>query len=161
MKIGILSDTHDQTASLTRALDLLRAEGVSLLLHCGDIENADTVAAFAGWDVHFVYGNCDWDKSGLARAMDAIGATNHKRYGHLECEGVTLGWTHGDDADLLHDLIASGAYDFIFHGHTHVAGERQSGRTRILNPGAFTRVSQKSVLILDLPAGKLQWLSVR
>jgi putative phosphoesterase len=161
MKIGILSDTHDQISSVERALHLLRAEGVETLLHCGDIEGIDMIALFAGWEVHFVYGNCDWDKNGLARAMEAIGATNHQRYGHLERAGVTLGWVHGDNGQLLKDLIASGAYDFVFHGHTHTAGERQSGRTRVLNPGAFTRVSRKSVLVVDLPAGKAQWLTIQ
>ena len=160
MKIGILSDTHDQIAALRQALALLRTQGVQLLLHCGDIESSDTIACFAGWAVHFVYGNCDWDRSRLARAMEAIGATNHQRYGHLECAGRKLGWVHGDDGDLLQDLIASGAYDFVFHGHTHLAGEQQVGQTRVINPGAFTRVKQKTVAVLELPTGQVTWLAV-
>ncbi|MFQ3592392.1 MAG: YfcE family phosphodiesterase [Gemmataceae bacterium] len=157
MKLGILSDTHDQLDAVNRALRMLRAEGVELLLHCGDIESPETVCLFAGWPVHFVYGNCDRDRPGLAHAMQAIGATNHQRYGHLECEGHLLGWVHGDDRTLLHDLIVSGAYDFVFHGHTHQAGEQKQGKTQVINPGAFTRVSQKTVLVMELPERKREW----
>jgi putative phosphoesterase len=149
MKIGILSDTHDQSTWVQRALELFRHHGAECLLHCGDIESPETVALFAGWDIHFVYGNCDWNRRALAANMKAIGATNHEKYGHLERGGLTLGWTHGDDANLLHDLIVSGAYDFVFHGHTHIAGEKEAGPTRVINPGAFTRVETRTVLILE------------
>jgi putative phosphoesterase len=160
MKIGILSDTHDQTSWVRRALTLFRDLGTDCLLHCGDIESPNTVSLFAGWEIHFVFGNCDWDHAGLDAAMLAIGATNHQRFGHLERDGLTLGWTHGDDRGLLHDLIASGAYDFVFHGHTHVADDRQQGTTRVLNPGAFIRVRTRTVLTLSLPERAIEYHNV-
>lgn len=160
MKIGVLSDTHDQIARIELALALFRGEGVGLVIHCGDIEGPDAIAPFAGWHAHFVYGNWDWDRDALADAMERIGAVNHDRYGHLEVEGVNLAFLHGDDAALLRDVEASEAYAFLFHGHTHVAGERQSGPTRVINPGALHRVSTKTVLVLDLPSGEARTLVV-
>ncbi len=160
MKIAVISDTHDQIARTERALALLRADGAEAVIHCGDIESPAAVAPFAGWAAHFVYGNCDWDRQGLARAMADIGATLHERFGHLEVEGVRLAFLHGDDARLLRDVEASGAYAFLFHGHTHIAGERVSGPTRVINPGALHRAAVKTCLLLDLPSGEARQVVV-
>ena len=101
MKIGVLSDTHDEVQRVARALEVLRGAGAMMLLHCGDITSPATVRAFAGWTTHFVLGNCDWDEAGLAAAMEAVGATNHGSWGHLEVERVSLAFLHGDDAAPL------------------------------------------------------------
>lgn len=160
MKVGIISDTHNKVERIVRALELLRAGGAELVLHCGDIEDAVAVAPFAGWDAHFVFGNCDWDRVSLAKAIGEAGGTLHERFGHLELSGKKLAFLHGDDARLLHDVTASGAYDFVFHGHTHIAGERQSGPTRVINPGALHRATVKTCLLLDLPSGEARQVVV-
>ena len=160
MRVGVVSDTHNQIERLTQALDLLKAEGVSMVLHCGDIEDPPMIEPFAGWDAHFVFGNCDWDRDGLRRAIGHIGATLHDRFGHLEVEGVRLAFLHGDDLAMLRDVERSGAYPFLFHGHTHVAGERLSGETRVINPGALYRANVKTCLVLDLPSGEARHLTV-
>jgi len=36
MKVGILSDSHDNLALLKQALDILEKEKVDLILHAGD-----------------------------------------------------------------------------------------------------------------------------
>lgn len=161
MKMGIISDTHDRDDRVIGALELLRDEGAEMLIHCGDITQPQTVRLFAGWQMHFVYGNCDGQREVLAAAMDQINATNHQRYGHLEIEGIKLGFLHGDDEQMLHDLEVSNAYDFLFHGHTHVARERLSGPTRVINPGALHRAAFHSVLLLDLPSGTTKLLRVK
>jgi putative phosphoesterase len=160
MKIGVLSDTHDQVERIARALQLLRAEGAEMALHCGDIEGPEAVAPFEGWEAHFVFGNCDWDREGLARAIGRVGGVLHERFGHVEAGGARLAFLHGDDLRLFRDVEGSGAYDFLFHGHTHVAGERAAGRTRVINPGALHRVAVKTCLLLDLPTGEARHLTV-
>ncbi|NIO23209.1 MAG: YfcE family phosphodiesterase, partial [Candidatus Aenigmarchaeota archaeon] len=37
MKIGIMSDTHDQTRRVRKAVDIFNKEKVELVIHCGDI----------------------------------------------------------------------------------------------------------------------------
>src|SRR5262245_25521378 len=141
MKIAVLSDTHNQIDRTRRALDLARRAGAGMVLHCGDIEESPVVELFRGWDAHFVLGNCDWSPDALEQAITDIGATLHDRYGHVEASGVTLAFTHGHESGLLADLERSGAYDYLFHGHTHVAVERLAGRTRVINPGALHRAA--------------------
>ena len=73
MIVGILSDSHGRVDAVRTALAEFRACGVELLLHCGDIDNAETVPEFSGWNVHFVFGNCDCDRAGIRSAIAAIG----------------------------------------------------------------------------------------
>jgi putative phosphoesterase len=156
MKIGVLSDTHGRADTLAMALAEFRARAVELVIHCGDVDDAETVRAFAGWKVHFVFGNCDGDRAGIRRAIEAIGGKLHEPFGHLELAGKQLAWLHGDKPDLKHDLETSGIYDYLFYGHTHVAEQHQVGKTLVVNPGALFRAKQKSCLTLDLPGGEME-----
>lgn len=160
MRIGILSDTHGRQHTVAAALRLLDEQGVELLLHCGDIDDAETVRLFGGRAVHFVFGNCDGQRAALAAAMLEIGATLHDGYGHLELAGRTIGWTHGDNPRLFRDLENSGAYNYLFYGHTHVAEQHCRGPTLIVNPGALHRAKQKSFAVLDLSTSKLELIVV-
>jgi putative phosphoesterase len=160
MIIGVLSDTHGRAGTVANALAEFRARGVELLIHCGDIDDADTVAAFAGWTVHFVYGNCDGDRTGIRRAIEAIGGTLHEPFGHLELAGKQIAWLHGDKPGLMHDVESSGHYDYLFYGHTHLAEQHRVNRTLVVNPGALFRTSQKTCLVLNLPSGQIESIVV-
>jgi putative phosphoesterase len=162
MLIGILSDSHGRVGAVRRALGLLRERGVGTVLHCGDIDDAATVALFRGWDAHFVYGNCDRDRDrdALRAAIRAAGVTLHEGYGSLELEGVRIAFVHGDDRRLLRDLERSGHYDYLFYGHTHRAAEHRAGPTRVLNPGALHRARPKTFAVLDLAAGSVERVEV-
>lgn len=156
MKIGVISDTHGRLRAIATALDLLRERGAELLIHCGDIDEPEAARSFAGWDVHFVFGNCDSDRDGIARAIAQIGATLHDPFGNLALAGTKIGWAHGDNAALLRDLENCAEFDFVFCGHTHVAEHRLNGRTHVINPGALYRVRQKTCLVVDLATGALE-----
>ena len=57
MKIGIIADTHDDISNLKMALATLQAEGVTTILHCGDVCGPHMIRALAGFDVWIVQGN--------------------------------------------------------------------------------------------------------
>jgi uncharacterized protein len=160
MKIAIVSDTHSRYANVQLALDAIKTRGVTTVLHCGDIEDAMTVRLFEGLDAHFVFGNCDYDKQDLRRAMIEIGATSHEHWGHLEMDGRNLAFMHGDDKSLMHEVEASGHFDYLFHGHTHVAAERRTGPTRVINPGALHRAKHKTFIFLDLATGAVESIPI-
>ena len=67
MKIAVVSDTHSRHATVSRVLAELQARNITTVIHCGDIEDPETVLFFRGLTTHFVFGNCDGDKSGCER----------------------------------------------------------------------------------------------
>jgi putative phosphoesterase len=158
MKIAVMSDTHNNYIAVEAAIDILRQRKITHVIHCGDICDSDTVWLFQGLTTHFVFGNCDYDRHSLRQAVHGIGETLHEPFGHLEFDGVKLAFVHGDDGSLLESLEYSGHFDFVFHGHTHVAAERRRGCTRIINPGALYRVRVRTFGILDL--AQREWESI-
>ncbi len=155
MKIAVVSDTHSSTATVQRALRLIVPYRVQHILHCGDIEDVATVALFPK-NTHFVYGNCDMDRAPLKKAIEDLGATLHEPFGHLDLADRSIAFLHGDDKGLLRDLERADTYDFLFHGHTHLAREHRTGHTRVINPGALYRAKPKSFVILDLATGMVE-----
>jgi putative phosphoesterase len=156
MKVGIVSDTHGRQAAVCLALGELRRRGVDTVLHCGDIDDAQTVRLFRGFAAHFVFGNCDRDRLELRQAMEEIGATLHEKFGNVEFGGVKIAFVHGDDAGLLRDLERAAYHDFLFYGHTHAAEEHRTGPTRVINPGALHRARPKGFAVLDLATGAIE-----
>jgi uncharacterized protein len=159
MRMAVISDTHSRTASVQAALAIIAERGVELIVHCGDISDAATARLFPA-HTHFVYGNTDYDRAGIAKAIADVGATMHGAWGQLELAGVSLAFTHGDDPRLLEELEYADTFDFLFHGHTHIAREHHTGKTRVVNPGALQRVVKRTFLLVDLPAGDLETVTV-
>jgi putative phosphoesterase len=156
MKIAILSDTHNQQHRLQRALELARDYQAQRVLHCGDIEDPFMIELFANWQADFVLGNCDLAQEELRKAIEAIGGTLHRQYGHLEIAGKNIAFLHGHITQLQRDLEQSGAYDYLFHGHTHVEADSLVGTTRVINPGALYRAAVKTFVVLDVVSGERQ-----
>ena len=159
MRIAIVSDTHSRYATVEAALKKIDERGVELILHCGDIEDADTVWLFPG-NTHFVFGNCDSERTSLRQAIYGIGGTLHEPFGQLEMEGTRIAFVHSDDKKLFDKLETSGQFDFLFYGHTHVAEEHRTGPTRVINPGALHRARPKTFAILDLESGEIASISI-
>ena len=159
MRIGILSDSHGRYETVEKALKILEEKGVELILHCGDIDDADTVWLFPS-NTHFVFGNCDSERTSLRQAIHGIGATLHEPFGKLDLAGNRIAFIHGDDKKLFEKLENSGQYDYLFYGHSHVASEHRTGPTRIINPGALHRARPKTFAVLDLESGDMASISL-
>ncbi len=158
MRIAVISDTHSRTNSVLAALKAMAERGVERILHCGDIQDSATVRLFPA-HTHFVWGNCD-NRIEIAAAVRSIDATLYGTWGEMEIAGRALAFTHGDDPTLLRDLENADSFDFLFHGHTHLAKEHQTGMTRVINPGALQRVVRRTFLILDLPSGETETVEI-
>jgi uncharacterized protein len=156
MKIAILSDTHARYATVEKALQLLQDRKINTIIHCGDLDDAETVWLFKGFTAHFVYGNCDTEKLSIQQAVHGIGETLHGAWGQVELEGVKIAFLHGDDKPLMDDVLQSGHFDFLFYGHTHVAQEHRVGPTRVINPGALYRARVKTFVVLDLATREVE-----
>jgi hypothetical protein len=160
MRIAIVSDTHSRHRTVEKVAAFLAKNDIDLVLHCGDIEDAETVRLFGGASTQFVLGNCDADTPELRRAIDESGGTLHEPFGNLEIDGCKLAWTHGDNHRLMKDVIESEYFDFVFYGHTHHAEQHRVGRTLVVNPGALHRAKIKTFMVLDLSTRELESVPV-
>lgn len=159
MRLGILSDTHDEVKRAGIAVRRLVEAGASALVHCGDITNPDVVYACADLPVSFVFGNCDHDQAPLEAAIGAIGGRSLGRGGELSLGGKLIAVTHGDSSAWVRKLLA-GRPDYLLYGHTHRQDDRREGETRLINPGALHRAGAYSVALLNLEDDSLEILVV-
>ncbi|MFO0949916.1 MAG: metallophosphoesterase family protein [Isosphaeraceae bacterium] len=159
MRIGILSDTHNQVARTALAIERLKAAGAEAYLHCGDFTRPDVIDEFAGLPAYFVFGNNDYDETGLRRAMTLGGGVCLERGGELELGGKRLAMTHGDSLSTMRRLAAR-APDYLFYGHSHVRSDRYEGPTRWINPGALYRATEWTVGLLDLSSDEYTVLTL-
>ena len=160
MRIGVVSDTHAHLEYTREAIRVLQSMEVELVIHCGDIGSPEIVGLFQHWPTHFVFGNVDYDHATLTQVINAAGQTCHQRFGKLELAGRKIAFLHSDDKRAFNEAIASGDWDLICYGHTHVADTRTEGDTLILNPGALYRATPHSLAIIDLPELKVESISL-
>jgi putative phosphoesterase len=132
--IGILSDTHDNLIRVREAVRLFNDAGCDLVVHAGDFVAPFTVEELRNLraPVKAVYGNCDGEKAGLARAFEGIG----------EIRSAPLAFTHAGrrfavcHLDRAADrLSAAKAGEVIIFGHTHRALVERRDGILIVNPG--------------------------
>lgn len=132
MKIGIISDTHDNIPNIKKAVSIFNANKVEFVIHAGDY-----VAPFAvvplddlKCDYVGVFGNNDGEKVGLSKKSQ--GKIKPQPY-KFELQNKKILVIH--EPDNLDDLINSQNYDIIVYGHTHDYMIKNQGKTLIINPG--------------------------
>ena len=71
MRIGIVSDTHNNLRNVGRIVELFNAARVERVIHTGDITQAKTIHAFAGLEAPLwgVFGNNDQERESLEAAI--------------------------------------------------------------------------------------------
>ncbi|WP_165067557.1 YfcE family phosphodiesterase [Paludisphaera rhizosphaerae] len=159
MRIGILSDTHDQVERARRAVASLLAGGAEALIHCGDLTIPDVVEEIVGAPAYIVFGNCDYYPDDLRLAMRRTGATCLEQGGLIELGGRRIAVTHGDSRREI-DRLTAEAPDYFFSGHTHLRRDERQGPTRFINPGALYRASEFTVGLLDLDSDDYRSLTI-
>jgi len=130
MKLGVISDTHDNLAAVAAAIRHFQEAGVEMILHAGDF-----VAPFAlkrllqaRLPVHAVFGNCDGERGGLAALLPDL-ADGPRR---LELGGRKICLVHNEKRLAHEDLEAA---DIVVCGHTHEPQVRMQEGRLIVNPG--------------------------
>ncbi len=153
MKIGIISDTHDNRRNVAKAIEVFKRHGVEYVLHAGDIVAPFTTTAFAdlvGVKFIAVYGNNDGEKLHLKAVVEGFGGEIHEYCYKGELAGRKICMMHTDH--LAEDAIRSQMYDLVVYGHTHHQDIRREGRTLVVNPGETTDwiTGSARVAIVDL-----------
>ena len=129
MKVGIVSDSHDNLPAVDAALAAFRGRAVQMLIHAGDFVAPFAVKRFLSLDVPMlaVFGNCDGEKKALASLLPGI------------AEGARRETVDGKNILIVHSIdslepTGAGGVDLIVCGHTHqptISGDRPL----VINPG--------------------------
>jgi putative phosphoesterase len=160
MRLGILSDTHDEWTRTRAAVDLLRAEGAEVLIHCGDLASPAILTLCAVLPCYFVFGNHDADSvPALQRAALESGAVCLGWGGVVELAGKRVGLVHGHLTTDVRRVLGAQP-DYLLSGHSHNSSDSQIGPVRRINPGALHRADAFTVAMLDLVADALRFMRV-
>ena len=135
MKIGLISDTHDNIQNIQSAIIFFNDKYVRVVIHAGDIVSPETVQAFDGMKLIGVLGNNDLEVRELANAFDKIGGELKGEFCEIEQDKLMFAVYHGTDSRRKKSLIQCGNYDVVICGHTHKAQNKKVGKTLVINPG--------------------------
>jgi putative phosphoesterase len=140
MRIGVVSDTHNNLTNVARIVELLNEASVERVVHTGDITQAKTLEVLARLraPLHGVYGNNDLEREALESAATRFDIA-------LSDPPLELVWAERrllvvhDPRDFEHRLAAThGSADapaVVLHGHDHRYRLEQRAETVIFNPG--------------------------
>jgi hypothetical protein len=132
--IGILSDSHDNLTRVRQAVRLFNDAGCSLVIHAGDFVAPFTVDELRNLraPIKAVFGNCDGEKAGLARAFQGIGeiADGPLAFSHA---GLRFAVVHLDSSASTQ--AASKLFDVVAFGHTHRPLVESRDGVLLINPG--------------------------
>jgi uncharacterized protein len=164
MRIGVISDTHNNIGNLLKALRFFNEEGIQKLIHCGDMANVTTAKQMSGFDVIYVNGNMDNSAAAVNDALWLLNP-NNETTGDVftgKLGEANIAATHGHLQRKLDQLIRSRRYDFIFTGHTHRKRDEMIGKTRVINPGALggARYEPRTVCVVDLDNQEVQTVEI-
>jgi putative phosphoesterase len=162
MRIGIISDTHDNLRNLETALEILEKEGIARLLHCGDLSGPGVVEAMSRFNVWIARGNVDHHPELEPTVLEILGNGRLAEHHRLNLAGHTVLMVHGHREGELRRQISTGEYAYVFHGHTHRRRDETIGPTRVINPGALggMRWQQRSFCIVDLESDEVAFIEV-
>jgi len=135
MKIGIISDTHDNIENILKAVKEFNSRHVDIVLHAGDFVSPIAVESFAGIKLVGILGNNDTDIPELTSAFNKINGELKGEIFEAVYDGIKLIIYHGTSSSKKEFLINSGKYDIVIYGHTHRKVSNKIGRTIVVNPG--------------------------
>lgn len=163
MKLGIISDTHDNIEPTRRAIKFFEDQEVDKVVHCGDMIAPFTAELFnRDFEFYAVRGNNDGEWN-LQETVEEFG-TWLGEMGELEFSGKSFAVYHGTKPEVVRGLVESGEYDYVLKGHTHQKIIRETGNTIEINPGGIKLPEQDErfhVVILDTEMDEVDFHKVK
>ena len=149
MKIGILSDTHDNLPKIAAAVATFNAARVGLVIHAGDFVAPFTIDTLSklSCDWTGVFGNNDGERAGLTA----------KSGGRIKVPPLRMVF-EGRKITVVHDPatlnIAAEHADLVVYGHTHKPNVSRAGATLVVNPGDCSGwlSGESTIAFVDLAA---------
>jgi len=163
MRIAVLSDSHDHILNLKQAVLCANREGAELLIHCGDLISPFMLPYLEQFNgpVHAIYGNNSGDQHLIASrcAAPASTITHHGGHGTLVAGSWRIAIEHYPR--WARALAASGDFDLVCCGHTHLFQAEWLGRCLLLNPGELLgKDAPPAFALIDTADGSARQISV-
>jgi putative phosphoesterase len=136
VKIGVISDTHDNLINIRKAVAAFTSRRVDVILHGGDFCSPFTLPEFApltekGVKMHAIFGNNDGDRVLLTKRGEGFCTFRDGVY-VLTLDGRRIAMMHYPD--VAEDLFRAGTFDLVVYGHNHQA-KVEGTEKKLLNPG--------------------------
>ena len=167
MKIGLMSDTHDNLKAMSRAVEIMNEHKVGMVIHLGDFVSPFSLDRLGDIDAekHAIYGNNDGDIASLNIIAKRRGIHLHRTPHEMEVDGLRLILFHGYGTKdltlrIVRAMARSGHYDVVAFGHIHEMVNELVDGTMLINPGeVFGLLSGKSsVAILDTESRDVEFI---
>lgn len=158
MKIGILSDTHNDHQNIQKSLAIFERHQPDRLIFCGDATTVEVIEWYCEYPLIYTFGNCDFATGEIKSLLKAYNSGNFAGYVYEgELGGKKIGVTHGHLSNFIDEMTRVDKFDYFFSGHTHLRLDQHIGKTRVINPGALggAQKESRSVAILDLETDQL------
>ena len=153
MKIGVVSDTHNNLKNIEIIINLFNEIKVPIVIHTGDISNANTLEQFSKLNSKLigVYGNNDRNELGL----EEVAQKNKfqfqdppRKLSLLDKEIVIF-----HEPDMIDQFLSENKLiDVVLYGHTHRYENNTKNGVLFFNPGesAGMQIGSNAIGILDL-----------
>ncbi|MFA6216811.1 MAG: metallophosphoesterase [Candidatus Omnitrophota bacterium] len=130
MKIGLLSDTHDNLPHIEKAVKFFNQQKVDFVFHAGDFVAPFSVVRLKALqsDWRGVFGNNDGERTGLAGISQGKITEAPLR---LKLSGITITIVH----DLKQFDLKRESSRLVICGHTHKPEIIEHQHQLVINPG--------------------------
>lgn len=164
MRIGVVSDTHDDIGNVKKIIRIFKNEKIERVIHLGDYVAPPLLMLFKGFKVTGVFGNNDGYKYGLMQVFKEIDGDILGDFGIINIDGLKTALYHGEFREISEALAKSGDYDIVFCGHFHKSENTVFNNTLLLSPGSahsyFKKDSSPTFGILDTESKKFDIISI-
>tara|TARA_B100001287_G_C22603104_1_gene491410 strand:+ start:414 stop:905 length:492 start_codon:yes stop_codon:yes gene_type:complete len=153
MKIGVVSDTHNNLKNIGIIINLFNDEKVPFVIHTGDIANSESLEQFSKLNSELigVYGNNDRSESGLEKVVQKNKFQFQEPPRRLTLVNREIAIFHEPD-NIEQFLSENKKTKVVLYGHTHRYENITKNGVLYFNPGESTGMQKGSnaIGILDL-----------
>ncbi|MCM8763575.1 MAG: metallophosphoesterase [Candidatus Omnitrophica bacterium] len=160
MKIGIISDTHDNLDNAEKALNLFKEQGVDFFIHAGDFVAPFSLKPYfeKGFDFVGVFGNNDGEIMGLKEKSKGKIKEPPFIFNLGDKEILVV-----HELSQIRNLNQHNLPAVVVSGHTHIAEIKKEKNTLFINPGEAGGwlTGRATCAILDLDKMEAEIIEVK
>jgi hypothetical protein len=152
MLIGVVSDTHNNLKNIELIISLFNNEEVSLVIHTGDICNANSLSQFSKLNCQLigVYGNNDRNENGIKEVAKKENFQFQEPPSLISIKNRKIAVFH--EPDFIDNFLDENQnIDIVVHGHTHRYRNETEKGILFFNPGesAGMQKGKNAIGIID------------